>query len=99
MNERIKELAEQSYDEVPHERDWDATTRVFNKEKFAELIIKECNTVAKTIFCGPGFNSDEIPAIYSKDYCTGFVDGYILGKSFAIATCEAEVLKHFGIKE
>jgi hypothetical protein len=42
MNERIKELIEKSYDIVPHERDWDATSRVFNKEKFAELIVKEC---------------------------------------------------------
>ena len=42
MNERIKELIEKSYDIVPHERDWDATSSVFNKEKFAELILKEC---------------------------------------------------------
>ena len=42
MNERIKELAEQSYNEVPHERDWDATSRVFDKEKFAESLIREC---------------------------------------------------------
>jgi fermentation-respiration switch protein FrsA (DUF1100 family) len=42
MNERLKELAEQSYEEVPHEREWDSTTRVFNKEKFAQLIIAEC---------------------------------------------------------
>jgi hypothetical protein len=42
MNARIQELIEQSYDEVPHERDWDAVTMVFNKEKFAELIVKEC---------------------------------------------------------
>ena len=41
MNKRIKELIEKSYDIVPHERDWDATSSVFNKEKFAELIVKE----------------------------------------------------------
>ena len=46
MNDRIKELIKQSYDEVPHERDWDATSSMFNKEKFAELIIQECvNTI------------------------------------------------------
>ena len=45
MNQRIRELAEQSYDKVPHERDWDATSRVFNKEKFAELIVQECVNV------------------------------------------------------
>ena len=42
MNQRIRELIEKSYDIVPHERDWDATSRVFNKEKFAELIVREC---------------------------------------------------------
>jgi hypothetical protein len=41
MNETIKKLIKQSYDEVPHERDWDATVSVFNKEKFAALIIQE----------------------------------------------------------
>lgn len=47
MNERIKELIEQAYVEVPHERDWDAMSIVFNKEKFAELIVKECISMAK----------------------------------------------------
>ena len=42
MNERIKELIDKAYIEVPHERDWDAMSSVFDKEKFAELIIKEC---------------------------------------------------------
>ena len=42
MHQRIRDLAEKSYDIVPHERDWDATSRVFNKEKFAELLIQDC---------------------------------------------------------
>ena len=37
MNGRILELIEQAYVEVPHERDWDATSKVFDKEKFAKL--------------------------------------------------------------
>jgi len=38
MNERIKELAEQAYEysDIPN------TDGVFNKEKFAELIVLEC---------------------------------------------------------
>ena len=52
MNQRIRELAEQSYDEVPHERDWDATSRVFNKEKFAELIIQECIDIVSAYAVG-----------------------------------------------
>jgi uncharacterized protein YutE (UPF0331/DUF86 family) len=47
MNERIQELIAASYDEVPHERDWDATTSVFNKEKFAELIVQECASICE----------------------------------------------------
>ena len=44
MNQVINRLIEQAYDEVPHERDWDAVSRVFNKEKFAKLLIKDiCN--------------------------------------------------------
>lgn len=43
MNERIKELTEQSMQWIPDHRnpEW-AEIRVFNKEKFAELIVKEC---------------------------------------------------------
>ena len=40
MNERIKELAEQCYQiEDPHGR---FPKEVFNQEKFAELIVREC---------------------------------------------------------
>ena len=39
---KIEELIKQSYEKVPHERDWDAYTIEFNKEKFAELIVQEC---------------------------------------------------------
>lgn len=41
MNERIKKLISDSYVEVPHERDWDATSSTFDKEKFAKLIVEE----------------------------------------------------------
>lgn len=36
MNERIKELESQSWEERAHGSSW------FNTDKFAELIIKEC---------------------------------------------------------
>jgi len=39
MNERIKLLAEQCYE---HDQSWTGVgQRIFNKEKFAELIVKE----------------------------------------------------------
>jgi hypothetical protein len=42
MNERIRELAEQAYEysNIPN------SDGVFNKEKFAELIVLECATIA-----------------------------------------------------
>jgi hypothetical protein len=47
MNKRIKELAEQA----TRSKYWNATTQVmtedFDKEKFAELIVKECAKVAR----------------------------------------------------
>ena len=45
MNERIRELAEQCYQiEDPHGQ---FPREVFNQEKFAELLIKECAQVCE----------------------------------------------------
>ena len=48
MNERIRELAEQSYKEVIETNDYNGdayTVREFDQEKFAELIVRECALV------------------------------------------------------
>jgi sarcosine oxidase delta subunit len=40
MNERIRQLTEQCYE---HDQSWTGVgQRIFNKEKFAELIVQEC---------------------------------------------------------
>jgi hypothetical protein len=40
MNERIRQLTEQCYE---HDQSWTGVgQRIFNKEKFAELIVREC---------------------------------------------------------
>ena len=84
MNNRIQELIKQSYDEVPHERDWDATSSVFNKEKFAELIIQECvNTIQHR---APGQLGKA-----GEGWTNGYDDGLKTG-AFLIK-------QHFGIKE
>ena len=45
MNERIRQLAEQCYE---HDQSWTGVgQRIFNKEKFAELIVAECLKIAK----------------------------------------------------
>ena len=56
MNERIKELAEQAgYKDLPTVR---LAFQGFDKEKFAELIIKECASVSLCI--GTGDNETEL---------------------------------------
>ena len=49
MNERIQKLIEQATEtiDVSEKLGIPGTERVFNKEKFAELIIKECTKVAR----------------------------------------------------
>ena len=63
MNERIKELAEQCYEYSDiHSGMW------FNKEKFAELIVRECMQQ-----CIKVENDVEL-----SDYEGGFKDGALL---------------------
>ena len=43
MNERIKQLAEQCYE---HDQSWTGVgQRIFNKEKFADMIVRECRDI------------------------------------------------------
>ena len=49
MNERIRELEDQCWEDVPVDIDYDYLSRVrrvFNRGKFAELIVRECANVA-----------------------------------------------------
>ena len=46
MNERIRQLAEQATSHMPGRSPYDGLTfDVFDKEKFAELIVQECASV------------------------------------------------------
>ena len=47
MNERIKQLADQATSYMPGRPPYDGLTfDMFDKEKFAELIVRECVSVA-----------------------------------------------------
>jgi hypothetical protein len=46
MNDRIKLLKEQSMEWVPNMADPDTKIRLLNAEKFAELIVRECEQVS-----------------------------------------------------
>jgi hypothetical protein len=54
MNERIKELKEQTMEWVPNQIDPDTKIRLLNAEKFAELIVRECIVIVdKWSYDGP----------------------------------------------
>jgi hypothetical protein len=56
MNERINELAEQATEYVQH--GFTTQETYFNKEKFAELIVKECLNATRGAVTGlDAFNS------------------------------------------
>jgi len=52
MNQRFDEIEKQSYTEVQHERG--GTYMAFDKQKFAELIVRECAEVADKEYNVPG---------------------------------------------
>lgn len=57
MNNRINELAEQATT-VIEATEYSGEGWIFNKEKFAELIITECTTVIeRNLFQGIGWNT------------------------------------------
>jgi hypothetical protein len=64
MNERIKELAEQATSHMPGHPPYDGLTfDVFDKEKFAELIVRECMELTKRCSTGSSIHdlfADEI---------------------------------------
>lgn len=84
MNERIKELAEQATT-IIEATEYSGEGWIFNKEKFAELIIKECARVARAT---PAPNFHE----HLKQQ---------LGHTWDMAASEAgrEIVKHFGVEE
>jgi hypothetical protein len=65
MNERIKELAEQATSHMPGQPPYDGLTfDVFDKEKFAKLIVLECS-----IICYKSFkNGDEVAELLMKNF-------------------------------
>jgi hypothetical protein len=91
MNERIRELAEQAqqYAEyvTPQGSEW---LNAF-KEKFAELIVRECMAVC-----------DETQAVYIKYSKTSvdFVDKNLYAEGAAAGNCiKNKIMKRFGVEE
>ena len=60
MNERIRDLEDQCWEDIPVDIDYDYLSRVrrvFNREKFAELIVRECAKVADDGFASSNFGN------------------------------------------
>jgi hypothetical protein len=100
MNERIRELAEQAYEQQPlmvancetfeieHKIGHGGAPmyhRVFNQEKFAKLIVQECARIARATPCP--YEEDEVRQR--------------LGHTWDMASLEAgrEIVKHFGVEK
>ena len=64
MNERIKELADQA-GFILHQMENLPDFYIFNKEKFAELIVRECAEVCFSI--DKEYEGDDVLAIWCAD--------------------------------
>ena len=86
MNERIVNLiAEQCYE---HDQSWTGVGQcIFNKEKFAELIVRECATTC-----------DNIGKEARKEWKAKYIP-HDDGRSDGAWECEAAILEQFGVEE
>ena len=95
MNERIKELAEQATSIVerpPNREGWTSSYAYFDKEKFAELIVRECAKLNK-------YQSYELMGVITDvEEGDGF-DDVCLNTVKRVAEHLAKDLKeHFGVE-
>jgi len=91
MNERIKELEKQATTVVEGWSDENGTTRYyeFNREKFAELIVKECVKIAL----------DEIVADEEIDKSDDIEDRcYLRGNNGGVVDAVVAIKQHFGVE-
>jgi hypothetical protein len=92
MNERIKQLAEQAgYTEAHYESDdGPFVPAEFNKEKFAELIVRECDYLIQqqvSLKYKDGWEQD------------GITDDWAYGHYAASILSRTVIKQHFGVKE
>jgi hypothetical protein len=89
MNERLKQLLGQAYDEAVPETWTTLSSEQLDRiyEKFAELIVREC--VRRIEGCSID------PTQYEFDRDRAFIEGY----NKAISKSASQVLLHFGVEE
>lgn len=79
MNKRIKELIKQATECYSNGQE-----RAFDKEKFAELIVKECVEQGKQI---------------QSQTIIGGSEDYIAGREMGIEVFMNQIKQHFGVEE
>jgi|688.fasta_scaffold528143_4 hypothetical protein len=91
MNERISELEALSWEDIPCAPYWDGmpgkhelytTEKVFNKEKFAELIVKECASICE--LNGQSYTHSFTPAKARLAESTSNHCGLMIKKHFGV---------------
>jgi hypothetical protein len=91
MNERIRELIEQATSHMPGRLPYDSLTfDVFDKEKFAELIVRECNYLIQ----------QQVSLKYKDGWeQSGISDDWACGHYAASILSRTVIKQHFGVKE
>ena len=85
MNERIKQLAEQATEEVMRNTPSFLVTNEMWKEKFAELIVREC---VQTLI-------DNTPERYTNESAE---EDWDKGYDRAMTDCVQHIKEHFGVE-
>lgn len=90
MNERIKELINEAT--TIEEHGWGASYENFNREKFAELIVKECVAQCEQVAADADVMAD---SKYVTDMGRQLHEGMWGGAK----NCTAQIREHFGVEE
>jgi hypothetical protein len=91
MNERIKQLKEQSMEWVPNQVDPDTKIRLLNAGKFAELIVAECTALLFD-------ESERLSGLYSEEDNWNSAEEYEIRSNQCVDDI-ALIEKHFGVEE
>lgn len=89
MNKRIQQLKEQAMEWVPNQVDPDTKIRLLNAEKFAELIVQECASLAKS-------KSEYIQSIGTDDRGDQI---QLHSLAWQFEEFGYKIKKHFGVEE
>jgi hypothetical protein len=94
MNERIEELYKQSFIEVQDENSFPCMT--FSKQKFAELIVRECIDIALTT------KAEQLELVSDTAAFDSMPEGakdHSFGRVVAVNQVVANIKEHFGVEE